>query len=323
VHRTRALSINRRGFPGHDRDMVCAPGLLTTPPAQAKRGAISPRAARAGCTSGVTLLPPRAGAFGALSRGRVAQRRGLCPPQALLTPWEGSKKADKAREGLLQAVFEAVMRDVIPGYVDLVEPWLQGPAAPLKDVVEPEELADPDSCFVQAGGVRLHYKEVGAGGGGRPAVVLLHGFNGSTFSWREVMTPISEGLGGARVVAFDRPPFGLSERPVEPWEGPNPYSNGQGAKFTLALMDALGLEEAVLVGHSAGCPVAAEVAIMSPDRVSSIFFASPALSPPQDPPRGLGSADLGTQLRFIYIRALLENQDAGLHYIRKQILKCV
>ena len=123
------------------------------------------------------------------------------------------------------------------------------PIRPLKGTLPPERLADSDSKFVDVNGLRVHYKEAGQG---EPALILEHGFAASLFSWREVLGPLAQ---KRRVVAFDRPAFGLTERPME-WEGPNPYSVETQADLTIGLMDALGIQKAILVGNSAGGTVA-------------------------------------------------------------------
>ena len=82
------------------------------------------------------------------------------------------------------------------------------PVPVLKEVVSPDRLADPDSKFIQVNGLKVHYKIYGQGD---PVVVLLHGFGASLFSWREVTGPLSN-LG--TVIIYDRPAFGLTERPV-------------------------------------------------------------------------------------------------------------
>lgn len=69
----------------------------------------------------------------------------------------------------------------------------------------------------------------------------------------------------ARVIAFDRPPYGLTQRPTSapPASAPpeaNPYTNEGAAALAIGLMDALGVERAVMVGHSAGAAVAVEAA---------------------------------------------------------------
>ena len=78
-------------------------------------------------------------------------------------------------------------------------------------------------------------------------MVLLHGFGASVFSWRDVMAPLAE-LG--RVVGFDRPAYGLTQRPLPgEWMGENPYSADAQVTLTLGLMNELGVDRAILVGN--------------------------------------------------------------------------
>lgn len=141
------------------------------------------------------------------------------------------------------------------------------------DTVPARELAFPDSHFAQVMGVEVHYQEAGQG---EPAFLLLHGLGASTFSWRDVL-PMLEEYG--RVVAFDRPGFGLSERPLAGEYDPqrNPYSPEFQADLTVALMDELGIERAVLVGHSAGGGVALAAALAHPERVTGLVLVDAAI----------------------------------------------
>jgi pimeloyl-ACP methyl ester carboxylesterase len=146
------------------------------------------------------------------------------------------------------------------------------PVPPLQGTVPPEELADADSRFIDVNGLRMHYKTQGQG---EPALVLLHGFAASTFSWQAVMPQLSV-LG--TTVAFDRPAFGLTERPMPgEWEGENPYSLEAQADQTVALMDRLGIEQGVLVGNSAGGTVALLTALRYPDRVQALVLVDAAI----------------------------------------------
>ena len=159
----------------------------------------------------------------------------------------------------------------------LVVPLLW-PVPPLEDTFPPERLADEDSRFVEVGDVTLHYKTWGidadeTGADTPVAFVLLHGFGASTFSWESVAPRLSETL---PVLAFDRPGFGLTERPLE-WEGPHPYSPETQADLTVELMDRLGIGKAILVGHSAGGTVAALVATRHPERVEAVILEDPAI----------------------------------------------
>ncbi len=144
------------------------------------------------------------------------------------------------------------------------------PIPPLENTSPPAQLADPDSQFIDINGLTVHYKETGSGD---TVFLLLHGFAASEFSWREVMEPLAA---YGRVIAFDRPAFGLTERPLA-WEGTNPYGSEGQIALTLGLMDALGVEKAILVGNSAGGTLSLAFALAHPDRVSALVLVDPAV----------------------------------------------
>jgi pimeloyl-ACP methyl ester carboxylesterase len=146
-----------------------------------------------------------------------------------------------------------------------------------KGLVDPEELADEDSCFVDIDGVRIHYKDEGDPES-RQSVMLLHGFASSLYSWRHAMAALQP---SRRVVAFDHPGFGLSGRPLPgDWTGESPYTLESSAHITVALMEALGIDCAVLVGHSQGASIAVLVADTNPERVSGlVLINAPTASP--------------------------------------------
>jgi pimeloyl-ACP methyl ester carboxylesterase len=144
------------------------------------------------------------------------------------------------------------------------------PVPPLQGTVSPRALAGPDSQFINLLGIDVHYEQAGKG---EPVYILLHGFASSTYSWREVMRDLGE---KGTVVAYDRPAFGLSGRPLE-WEGENPYGTDFQPKLLIALMDSLGADQAVLVGNSAGGAVAVHTALLYPERVKALVLVSPAV----------------------------------------------
>ncbi len=151
----------------------------------------------------------------------------------------------------------------------LVGPFLI-PVPPLQGTYPPQTLADADSQFLEIQGLTLHVKTRGQG---EPVFVLLHGFGASLYSWDAIMDPLSK-LG--RVIAFDRPAFGLSERPLD-WEGQNPYSPESQTALVLGLMEHLNVDQAILVGNSAGGTIAAQVALAYPDRVAALVLVDPAV----------------------------------------------
>lgn len=144
------------------------------------------------------------------------------------------------------------------------------PVPPLENTVPAESLADEDSRFVEVNGLNVHYKTYGTG---EPVLILLHGFGASLFSWHEVTTPLAE---YGTVIAYDRPAFGLTERPLE-WEGESPYSQDSQVELVIGLMDALGIEKANLVGNSAGGTVSMLTALKYPERIESLILVDPAV----------------------------------------------
>lgn len=158
----------------------------------------------------------------------------------------------------------------------LVGPFLV-PVRPLEGTQPPAALAQENSKFLTlpfegTDGINIHYR---VGGEGEPAFVLLHGFAGSLFTWDEVFDQFAA---RGHTIAYDRPPFGLSERLVEgDWDGPNPYTPDAAVTQLMDLLDAQGIENAILVGNSAGGTLAMRAALAHPERVSGLILISPAV----------------------------------------------
>ncbi len=145
--------------------------------------------------------------------------------------------------------------------IALLVAWLRRRAA-----TAPQPLADADSRFIDVDGLRTHYKRAGQG---EPVLVLVHGSFLSLFSWRKVWEPLTH-LG--TVIAFDRPAFGLTERPLVVDAAHSPYSPEGQADFIVALLDKLNVERAVLVGSSAGGTTAMLAALRHPSRVQALVL---------------------------------------------------
>jgi pimeloyl-ACP methyl ester carboxylesterase len=110
----------------------------------------------------------------------------------------------------------------------------------------------------------LHYQQVGAG----PDVVLLHHAIGSVRTWRKQLPALA---GQFRATAYDRPGFGQSTG-LDLW--PPDYLD-QDAADLIALLDALDMERAALVGHSDGATIALLAAARYPERVVGVLAESP------------------------------------------------
>ncbi len=146
------------------------------------------------------------------------------------------------------------------------------PLLPVVNTVSELALADPDSRFIVTGGMRVHYKQIGEG---KPVMILLHGFGASVFSWHAVMAPLAK---YGAVIAFDRLGFGLTQRLLPgAWKGVNPYSPQAQVDLLIRLMDGLGIEKAILIGHSAGGAVTLASALTHPQRFSGLVLVDAAV----------------------------------------------
>ncbi len=144
------------------------------------------------------------------------------------------------------------------------------PIPPLQGTVSPLELGDAESRFIRVDGIQVHYK---ISGSGEPVYMLLHGFAACLFSWRQVMPQLAK---QGTVIAFDRPGFGLTERPLA-WKGSNPYSSEFAADLTIGLMDQLGVKKAILVGNSAGGAISVLAALRHPERIEALVLVDAAI----------------------------------------------
>jgi pimeloyl-ACP methyl ester carboxylesterase len=130
--------------------------------------------------------------------------------------------------------------------------------------LQAEQDNPPGGQFVTVDGVRLHYLERGEG----PVIVLLHG-NGATALDFELSGLIDRLAVHHKVIAFDRPGFGYSERPRTTIWTPAE----QGALLGKALRE-LGVSQAIAVGHSWGTLVALAMALDTPDLVRGLVLMS-------------------------------------------------
>lgn len=104
-----------------------------------------------------------------------------------------------------------------------------------------------------------------------PAIIFIHGFGSWSETWKPAISAAAEE--GFYAVAVDMPPFGFSERP-----NPSTYSREHQAARITGVMDALGIERALFVGHSYGAGSTMEAVFSAPDRVSGVVLVAGALS---------------------------------------------
>lgn len=125
-------------------------------------------------------------------------------------------------------------------------------------------LAGQPDQFITRGDVTIRYREVGEG----PPVLLLHGYTDRVEMW----TPVADSLAATHnVIVPDLRGFGLSTAPASP--------GSYGTEMTddvIALLDTLGIDEALVVGYSMGAMITADLAVRYPSRISgAVLVAGP------------------------------------------------
>jgi pimeloyl-ACP methyl ester carboxylesterase len=132
------------------------------------------------------------------------------------------------------------------------------------------------------GGLRFRRIQTAAGpllvteaGAGEP-VLLLHGLGATKVSFLPTVVALA---GGFRTIAVDLPGFGDSVKPIS-----GAYDPAFFARAMVALLDAVELERAHVVGNSMGGRVAIEVGLGAPDRVDRLGLLAPSLAWLRDRP---------------------------------------
>lgn len=122
-------------------------------------------------------------------------------------------------------------------------------------------------------GTRLHWVQQGST---PPRILLLHGYLSHTGAWQQVLPILAQHVG---VAAVDLPGHGYSEMSEH-----IPAAPGDMARLIPGLLDRLGSERVVLVGHSLGGAVALFAAAQAPERVAGLVLISPFVYPQPAPP---------------------------------------
>lgn len=137
----------------------------------------------------------------------------------------------------------------------------------------------PDPKTIQTNGINMEVFEQGEGF----PVVLAHGFPELAYSWRFQMPVLAKE--GYRAIAPNQRGYGETDKPksVEDYDLRHLCGDMAG------LMDALGIERAIFVGHDWGGPVVWNMPLLYPDRVAGVVGMSVAFSPrgKADPVGGL------------------------------------
>lgn len=145
-----------------------------------------------------------------------------------------------------------------------------------RGVADIERRYPPSGSFAEIDGVRIHYVDQPSGGTRLgpplPPVIFVHGASSNLSDASSVFAGRLDGE--RRLIFLDRPGHGWSARGPE--DGPEPARQ---AAIVVGLMDRLGIERAVVVGHSWGGAVVAALGTLYPERAAGLVFVSPATHP--------------------------------------------
>jgi len=136
-----------------------------------------------------------------------------------------------------------------------------------------ERQVPADGNWSEQDGARLHYLDRGDG----PPALLIHGLGGQMRNFSYALT--ERLLPGHRVVTVDRPGSGYSTAAA----GPHPGLAAQ-ARLVAGLIERLGLDRPVIVGHSLGGAVALALALDRPDLTRGLALLAPLTQPQTDVP---------------------------------------
>jgi len=142
---------------------------------------------------------------------------------------------------------------------------LRGPTIPYAELAA--SWATPESHYADLGeGVRLHYREDGAKDA--PALILVHGFGDSHFTWEGWTQVLSQHY---RVIAVDLPGHGLTD-------APNDYilRTSDLADLVVRLAHSIGIDHFSIAGNSLGGGVAWQVAVRHKEVLDALILDAAA-----------------------------------------------
>ena len=131
------------------------------------------------------------------------------------------------------------------------------------------KYAAPPSTFRTVNGVTVHLRDEGQG----PVIVMVHSSMSDLHIWDRVAEQLTPRY---RVVRFDWPPYGLSVDPSET------YSMERAVALLAGVVDALDLQQFVLVGSSSGATLSTIYAAQHPERVTALALSAMPLALPPD-----------------------------------------
>jgi len=146
----------------------------------------------------------------------------------------------------------------------VIRRWLAGLLVLTSSFALAQHNEDVNMRFIESNGIKLRIAEMGEG----PLVILVHGWPESWYSWRHQMPAIA--AAGYRVVAPDMRGYGKSDKP----RAVEDYDIRQLTGDLAGLVDALGEEQAILIGHDWGSIVTWNAMLLYPEKFTALVSMS-------------------------------------------------
>jgi 4,5:9,10-diseco-3-hydroxy-5,9,17-trioxoandrosta-1(10),2-diene-4-oate hydrolase len=134
-----------------------------------------------------------------------------------------------------------------------------------------EHTAESTSRFIEAGGINLHYHDSEVGD---HVLVLLHGGGPGASAWSNYQSNFPALAEKFRVIAFDAPHFGESDKPMSAYQDTEYYAATIGEA-----LDKIGIKTADFIGNSMGGTISLTLALTRPTLVRRMVLMGPGGAP--------------------------------------------
>ena len=177
-----------------------------------------------------------------------------------------------------------------------------------------------ETGYARSGEVNIWYESINPERAPKGSVLLLTGISSDASAWPPKFL---DGLvdAGYRVIIYDHRGTGMSDW-MEEWDGNRPYTVEDMANDGIAVLDALGIDEAHVIGVSMGGMIAQQMTIDHPARVLSLtsIMSSGDITDPALPPISIDTATelLKVSLKYGLIKS--ERNTIKMHVASRMIL---
>lgn len=131
--------------------------------------------------------------------------------------------------------------------------------------------AETTSRFIEINGLNIHYHDTEVGD---RVLVMLHGGGPGASAWTNYRTNLPAFAATYRVIAFDAPHYGESDKPLSAYQDTDFYT-----EVIANALDKLGVKRADFIGNSMGGTISMTMAMKRPDLVAKLVLMGPGGSP--------------------------------------------